>query len=756
MRGIPHVVAAWLITVETASAAEPCSPGLSVPGDLPTIQAAIDAAPPSGGVICVDPGVYAESPTVPYPKSVHLQGAQAGVPAVTFSGGPNKRGGGPESEIRGTFTSNSDDVILDGFIVTSPAFSIWLAGYDNVARNNILDGRPIRPSSGFNGGVNVTAPNPARPNRYLLEDNWVEGGRYGLSLSGGIQTQNSIVRRNYIRDVERAVQTYAGVTGAIAFSRNFIEEVTGGFRLAQGGHHLVGNTIRNLIGGSVEPVAIRAFPGARGLDITRNSLSDSDYGIYVSGVSPGAPNDYRCNNLVRHPLGSLVVATSGGASINATWNWWGDETGPAPGQIQPDGAVVTFDPWHEQEIPEFPAPCPPVETATSTMVSDSELIFGDSVSDAASVTGDADDGAGGYFDPDGYVQFYGCYGGDTGPTSCDASSGTPLGDPIALDGGADPADGLATAELPAFEPGASGYTRFFAQYLGSAIYAPSGDDGENELFHVEPAEMFIRFDGQYIDEDGPPTQLAATVSGGPSECYDGATVNFDYQNLLTGATGSTSGTTDGSGVASVVQSLDRGAVYDVSTTVEARDFAGTDAPECMSAWDSGTTVVADPNAASTGGGWYKAPRATPPKVNFGYVVNAKIDRRTGVTTISGAINWINNNTHRLKGTISSYGKVACSTVGTNTFRACAQVSGTGTVWEYNDAYDPEDPGSEEWINPVTSPFTFLAYDGGTASASKKGGPKQQKPDAFGMRLDGVAIDAESTPVLLSGGNLTVK
>lgn len=279
----------------------------------------------------------------------------------------------------------------------------------------------------------------------------------------------------------------------------------------------------------------------------------------------------------------------------------------------------------------------------------------------------------------------------------------------------------------------------------------TGDPACTE-FSVTADQMMITFDGQFVDEDGGQTTLTATVT--PTACGTGATVIFEYTNLLTNVTQTATVTANGSGVASTAVTLDPGVAYDIEVSVADRDLGGSADPECLADSDMGSTMVLDPNAASSGGGWYAAPVASgSPRVNFGYTVNLKFNKKTGLTTVSGNLLWHNNEDSRLKGTITSYGKVACQTVEGTTFGTCALVGGTGMLYDYNPSYDPMDPASQVWINGRSVTFSFLAYDGGVVTIRKK---KNNKPDAFGLTIAGQSVDAESAPMLLKGGNLIVK
>lgn len=296
---------------------------------------------------------------------------------------------------------------------------------------------------------------------------------------------------------------------------------------------------------------------------------------------------------------------------------------------------------------------------------------------------------------------------------------------------------------------------YVAGFQATDTYANATTAAGTAMFVVTPAQLGVTYDGQFVDPDGGSTTLSATVSG-PAGCTTGATVRFTWTDMANPADVTTrDASTNAMGVASVTTTLVIGDLYDVEAAVLPCDLGGSADPEALGDTDVGTTVSPDPNAASGGGGWYKT-SSPPPKVSFGYTLRAKYVKRTATTTYSGNLLWVNNDVNRLKGTLTSYGAVTCPTVGSLTFTGCREMSGTGTLYDANPAYDPADPESEAWINPRTVTFTFTVADGGTASLAKKGGPKQAKPDAAGLWIDGESVPAESDPIALNGGNLVVR
>lgn len=313
-----------------------------------------------------------------------------------------------------------------------------------------------------------------------------------------------------------------------------------------------------------------------------------------------------------------------------------------------------------------------------------------------------------------------------------------------------------------------GPRKFFVRATDAAGNTSAGVDPDSVTYQVVAAQLTVTFDGEEFDIDGEPTFLKATVSGGPAVCYQGKNVTFNVQSDTAGGdytAGKDYLAPAGSdGKATVELDLPLGHVYDITVSFPDQDLGGNTAPECLGDQDTGISVVADPNASSTGGGWYKVAGLSPPRVNFGYTARTKYNKRTDEWTTSGNILWMHQGNYRLKGAILNGGNLPdeyCN--GEGDFEACAAFSGEGTLYEYNDSYDsscaPYDYCGMEWVNPEPVTFLFVTHDGGSSKECKGKGNNCKdvlKPDEFGMQIDLVVIDAESDPLGLNGGNLVVR
>ena len=280
-----------------------------------------------------------------------------------------------------------------------------------------------------------------------------------------------------------------------------------------------------------------------------------------------------------------------------------------------------------------------------------------------------------------------------------------------------------------------------------------------DTFDVTAAQLSVAFAGPELDLDGAPTELKAAVTG---PCSSGAEVEF-FADLGSGYVSQGTATTDLSGVATRSVTLPAGGIYDIKVVVGDQDLGGDELAECQGDADTtGITVVADPKASSTGGGWYKVDDLSPPRINFGYTAQTKYNKKLDEYSTSGNLLWMHQDNYRLKGVINAGGKLpdqACP----NEFAACAAFAGEGTLYQHNPAYDPECVElygcEQEWINAIpNNAFIFFVNDGGIVEEclNKKKCREVELPDQFGIEIAIENVSGETDPVDLSGGNLIVR
>ena len=378
-------------------------------------------------------------------------------------------------------------------------------------------------------------------------------------------------------------------------------------------------------------------------------------------------------------------------------------------------------------------------SSTASTLTSSSFTIGNSVTDSAEVTGDADGG-----DPGGSTTFYIC--GPAAPADpypdCSTGGTAVTTDATATDAGTN----KSSFSSGAYTPTAAGKYCFRAEYEGSTLYLGSADYDSSECFLVNPASATVVYTGQFDDADGPPTTLSATVTSSYQACAANRVVKFaldgtatDYlggsaKSATTGAT--TTGAYTGSATTSQTLAYD---IYDMEVSVASKDLGSDSIIECSAASDPSDLIVtvAEPGSDAHGGGWYKHPTATPPRLNFGFTVKKQRDG-----TYKGQMLWMNNSRWKLKGTIDGYGvfTIGCPT----TVERCGVATGSGTLYEWNGT---------AWVNPQAVSFSAKVYDGGLTTCAKKNCVKQEKPDWFGMQIHLVAIAPESDPLQMAGGSI---
>ena len=306
-----------------------------------------------------------------------------------------------------------------------------------------------------------------------------------------------------------------------------------------------------------------------------------------------------------------------------------------------------------------------------------------------------------------------------------------------------------------------------ASDVGGNTSEISGDVemGDCDAFEVAAAELGIAFVGELLNADGDATQLQAQVTG-PAACAIGSEIYFSRRLDEEGGREDLGyAISDESGMAALQVPLAVG-VHEITVEVEAQYLGGDgdSEPECLGDTDTGIMVVADARASSTGGGWYKIEGLTPPRVNFGYTAQTKYNKKLDAYSTSGNLLWMHQDNYRLKGTINAGGKVPVEGCPEG-FAACAAFAGEGTLYQYNEAYEPDcDPESEygcepEWINAIpNNPFIFFVNDGGIIEEclNKKKCKEVVQPDQFGIEIAIENVSGESAPVYLNGGNLVVR
>ncbi|MFZ9629173.1 MAG: right-handed parallel beta-helix repeat-containing protein [Ilumatobacteraceae bacterium] len=747
-----------------------------------SIQTAIDNAA-SYDTITVAPETFTEAVTIDLPLT--LEGAQVGVDPSTSG-----RAGG-ESVISNQYavTIASDDVVLDGFEIVDARQAVRVSGtFDNIQVSHNWIHQPSTSDDQLMG-ILLAAD---QLSDVRISDNIVHTEATADSLAaialGSVDVPTTVptITDLQITGNDIGWSTYGLFDGAdpttyvietMALSGNWFHDNESAFNLGNIHNGLMSGNVVEDTGGTIGidtgSISGNSFVGggrlglwgtqtgdefwqpSADLDIVNNWFTDEVVGRAITvGVGIDAStivvraNAFLDSGIavgsdINDAWAGYLVRNLGTGSLDATLNWWDDSTGligntgSTLGTVDTDPWIASFDDDPEHLAPtDFPLAdlaltravgfWPLVDTATVITSSTPDPTF---VGNSVTVAGTVEiTGLGG--DTSGITSLGGRVDAGNGTNSCSDSTLTGTVTNLLFDFSC------------AFLTTAPSSTAVSADYTDTSpvpFYGTSSDDQAHDVYSIE--NLDITFNGEYFDADGlGTTRLSATIDGGTAMCESGVEVTF----TLTPVVGSpiiTTATTGLDGTASTTATVAVG-VYDV--TVKATDTEG-----CIYTDGLGTLVVFNKDAATAGGGWYKVD-ASPPRVNFGYTVQVKVNRRLDQTTVSGQLLWTHQATSRLKGTVSGYYvPVACPTVDSLSFSRCARFSGTGTLYDYN-------PETERWINPRTVTFEVWVADGGQSSMAKRGGPKQAKPDAFGITITGETVGGESAPIQLNGGNLQIR
>lgn len=321
-------------------------PTCNVPGDYPTIQAAVNVT--TCTTIIVAAGTYPEPDPGPLTinRTLTLKGAQSGVDA-RFPRGAESIITDPQGTSVG-----ASNVIIDGFTVensivpTFTGFGIWLnptvSGtqiLNNIIQNNIV---------GI-GLANSSAQALIQHN--LIQNNNLPGGAEGTGIYtdefvGGPTVQNVVIKENTFKgNVDAGIDVSntdpAGGAFNLDVSTNLFD--LNGRAVVLFNTHMStihDNRVTNSI--FVGSAAIRIFDNNTSLSITSNDLVNGlGHAIRLSflgavgGPSSGVvinENNIGTVGFTSFDLDGLLVdppPISGHVgTVNAECNWWGSSTGP--------------------------------------------------------------------------------------------------------------------------------------------------------------------------------------------------------------------------------------------------------------------------------------------------------------------------------------------------------------------------------------------------------------------------------------------
>jgi hypothetical protein len=337
------------------SATKAAGPACAVPGDYPTIQAAVNDI--NCTTINVAAGAYSENILIG--RTVILNGAQSGQPFATRSSG------GPfESTVSGAnpvganpvITVNAADVKVDGFtfknavtIGASVGINVKVNGNGVGITNNIFDGITTTDTSG--NGTAQAVYLETGPDNATVSDNEMKNVHSNRSAKGVLigfngganPSQNALIKGNSIHDVTSdakgaygvSVANIVGGTPGLKVQNNAISHLIGGGWVHAIGLegdtpsvNVTGNSISNLTSPGTDVIAV-LFESNPSFSTASVNTNNFDIGSAAYGIA-------------------VNPSIAGAGAVNGTCNWWGAANGPGP--VGPGtGALVsprvTFTPW---------------------------------------------------------------------------------------------------------------------------------------------------------------------------------------------------------------------------------------------------------------------------------------------------------------------------------------------------------------------------------------------------------------------------
>ena len=300
-----------------------------VPGPYATIQAAIDNAVP-GDTIIVAAGHIAEENLIITTDGLTLTTDASDPATIMYQAATTSS----VVDIRG------EGVILENFIIERNNGGSGSQAI-NVRRSNVV----VRGTT-ITGSDNNHGPH-AIPGIMLTDG---DPGPYGMDI-GGILLKNNHLSGDFAYGVY--VTTLASGSIEVSIEGNTLEGLT------YDGSYWGWGT-RPGWGVGIWDSSFVAFGGSLTVDIAGNTFDG--HGVYMlpkDAATPVLDVAVNCNNFVGS--GNWGVYNPTDVVVDATFNWWGDASGPAPhGTGNAVSANVDFDPWLQAALAE------PVSVQTST------------------------------------------------------------------------------------------------------------------------------------------------------------------------------------------------------------------------------------------------------------------------------------------------------------------------------------------------------------------------------------------------------
>lgn len=270
----------------------------------------------------------------------------------------------------------------------------------------------------------------------------------------------------------------------------------------------------------------------------------------------------------------------------------------------------------------------------------------------------------------------------------------------------------------------------------------TADPADSDTFDITPAETLIAYTGTAYNSSAT-IRLEATVSG---QCKAGRTVEFEIDSG-SGYAVVGSATTNTAGVATLSYAgLTAPAIADVRVSVDATT-------NCTAAEGTSVIILVGAGDASNGGGSYN----NTGRMNFGYALQVKTDRKTLAKTVSGQILWQKQGSVRIKGIVTGYATGTGSTYcpdGASGTGTCALITGSASIYHWDGM---------TWVRDAANvAFRVKVLDGGTSvTCLKKNGSctTNLKPDWFQIWVpSNLALDGTNATLgyQIKGGNIWAK
>jgi parallel beta-helix repeat protein len=293
-----------------------------VPGDQPTIQAAINAAQ-AGDTVLVDPGTYFEN--------INFQGKAITVSSSGGSGVTTIDGGGVDSVV--TFNkSEGNGSVLKGFTITHGKSMFGAGGITISNASPIIDGNVVTANQTCDSGAGVqVAFSSAIVRNNSITNNFRAGctggiGGGGIAIRGAASAQilNNLIENNQIPGTANGggISLFAAGTPTISGNTirgNIASENGGGISMVnQSDANIINNLIvGNSASGQGGGVYFLVPSGARGPFLVNNTVvnntASSGGAVFADGFDAGAQ---LVNNLFFSATTSPVACGNGFGNAN--------------------------------------------------------------------------------------------------------------------------------------------------------------------------------------------------------------------------------------------------------------------------------------------------------------------------------------------------------------------------------------------------------------------------------------------------------